>query len=236
MELPDCSLCQDRMDTFVTTACGHLYHFECLQSWLQTSASCPLCRKPVDLKDVIKLHGPTSCQAGEMCATQLKNENTALKRQLSVAEHRASKNAKVALEKTAQAHETMAKLADKEAQVAYWSTTARLSHNLRRDAIATIRRIASTYATSPDAEVDRHEATGVLPGDQSPSAPVLPGDQSPPAPELHGDQSLSASVLPGDQSPSAPELHGDESPSASVLPGDQSPPAPELHGDESPSY
>ncbi|XP_075555591.1 uncharacterized protein LOC142588036 [Dermacentor variabilis] len=153
------------------------------KSWVQPSPTCPICRKPVDLNAVIKLHGATSCQAGPLCGSQLKIENASLKRQLCMAEHRATKNARVAFEKTEQVLDTMAKLADTQAQLAYWSTTARLSINLRREALATVRRITSTSATTTDADVDTYEADAP-PGVASPSAPAAapPGVATPSAP------------------------------------------------------
>lgn len=45
-ELPDCPICYEGMaakDT-VKTCCNHSFHRLCLQQWVDTNPSCPLCR------------------------------------------------------------------------------------------------------------------------------------------------------------------------------------------------
>ncbi|CAG7838647.1 unnamed protein product [Allacma fusca] len=48
-------------DYFVNTPCGHVFHFECLRGWIicqdPKDAMCPLCRRQINLKSVVKLHG-----------------------------------------------------------------------------------------------------------------------------------------------------------------------------------
>jgi hypothetical protein len=43
----DCSICYERMTSKdkTTTRCKHVYHSACLERWLTTSNTCPLCRE-----------------------------------------------------------------------------------------------------------------------------------------------------------------------------------------------
>ena len=44
--LSECTIClvQYTEETKKTTECHHIFHQECLDKWLQTNNSCPLCR------------------------------------------------------------------------------------------------------------------------------------------------------------------------------------------------
>jgi len=47
-----CSVCWEEMnelDQLLATKCGHVYHARCIQTWLQTNRTCPLCREEVDV-------------------------------------------------------------------------------------------------------------------------------------------------------------------------------------------
>ena len=43
----ECPICFDELDegAVPTLSCGHRFHQRCLQRWLRSSASCPLCRR-----------------------------------------------------------------------------------------------------------------------------------------------------------------------------------------------
>lgn len=44
----ECSICIEPMTVRVVTApCGHRYHTKCLDDWLGTALTCPMCRAPV---------------------------------------------------------------------------------------------------------------------------------------------------------------------------------------------
>lgn len=46
----ECSICQDEyadQETLMELRCGHIYHEECLKSWLSTNGVCPICRAAV---------------------------------------------------------------------------------------------------------------------------------------------------------------------------------------------
>jgi len=43
----DCAICRERMATAKKLACGHIFHGACLQAWLVTQGSCPICRRDV---------------------------------------------------------------------------------------------------------------------------------------------------------------------------------------------
>eukprot|EP00929_Paragymnodinium_shiwhaense_P101759 TRINITY_DN6491_c0_g1_i1.p1 TRINITY_DN6491_c0_g1~~TRINITY_DN6491_c0_g1_i1.p1 ORF type:complete len:136 (-),score=34.87 TRINITY_DN6491_c0_g1_i1:165-572(-) len=45
-----CAICQDGYEPgedIKTLPCGHLYHLECVDQWLQVSKACPLCEKKI---------------------------------------------------------------------------------------------------------------------------------------------------------------------------------------------
>lgn len=43
-------------DHFVSTQCGHIYHYECVTGWISTHVSgCPTCRKPIENNNLVKL-------------------------------------------------------------------------------------------------------------------------------------------------------------------------------------
>ncbi|KAG1173706.1 uncharacterized protein RHIMIDRAFT_234637 [Rhizopus microsporus ATCC 52813] len=46
----DCAICREKMKTATKLACGHLFHLQCLHSWIQHHVSkptCPTCRRPL---------------------------------------------------------------------------------------------------------------------------------------------------------------------------------------------
>lgn len=46
----ECSICQDEYaekEVLVELSCHHIYHEECLLSWVKTNGVCPICRTPV---------------------------------------------------------------------------------------------------------------------------------------------------------------------------------------------
>ncbi|KAL9671157.1 hypothetical protein QQ045_008723 [Rhodiola kirilowii] len=51
VEQDSCSICIDDEDKheFARMPCTHLFHRECIATWLRLSATCPLCRLPMDL-------------------------------------------------------------------------------------------------------------------------------------------------------------------------------------------
>ena len=43
-----CVICLDEKDgSAVQLKCGHAFHYQCLSTWIKTSATCPLCRASV---------------------------------------------------------------------------------------------------------------------------------------------------------------------------------------------
>ena len=67
--MEDCSICCDKiiniqdLTNIIKTSCSHIYHKECLYTWLYNNSSCPLCRsfiekipKPINQEDLDKLN------------------------------------------------------------------------------------------------------------------------------------------------------------------------------------
>jgi len=50
-ENPSCSICMEEYcgtKPIVKTACGHIFHKQCLKNWLQVDKTCPLCRSDLE--------------------------------------------------------------------------------------------------------------------------------------------------------------------------------------------
>ncbi|XP_016660561.1 E3 ubiquitin-protein ligase TRAIP-like [Acyrthosiphon pisum] len=59
--LASCSLCDDYFtgihpESIHTTYCGHVFHYECLMTWIQRSQTCPHCLSKVTKMQTIKLY------------------------------------------------------------------------------------------------------------------------------------------------------------------------------------
>ena len=42
-----CAICREALSTAKVLPCGHMFHLVCLRDWLDQSATCPICRRPV---------------------------------------------------------------------------------------------------------------------------------------------------------------------------------------------
>lgn len=59
MLLPACSVCHENMkqwETILSTTCGHLFHSNCINKWLNSSTTCPQCRHDCDKTSIIRVH------------------------------------------------------------------------------------------------------------------------------------------------------------------------------------
>lgn len=64
----ECSICLDRLGTGTTICklyCGHIFHEQCVQRWINTDGRCPncrfVCRAPViTVHDISNIHVPES--------------------------------------------------------------------------------------------------------------------------------------------------------------------------------
>ena len=49
----ECSICLNSIETNITkTKCGHFFHKDCLEKWLETGNTCPECRTVLSQKQV----------------------------------------------------------------------------------------------------------------------------------------------------------------------------------------
>jgi len=56
MKCPTCLESFTSKNHTVTTKCGHLFHEDCIQSWLETGkTTCPKCRRKISKKKLIRL-------------------------------------------------------------------------------------------------------------------------------------------------------------------------------------
>eukprot|EP00966_Prymnesium_polylepis_P070452 1637235-Prymnesium_polylepis.2 len=42
-----CIICREHLTTAKKLACGHMFHFHCLRSWLERQQTCPTCRAAI---------------------------------------------------------------------------------------------------------------------------------------------------------------------------------------------
>lgn len=49
MELPDCSICLEKLTTedYMITPCNHYFHRNCLHDWMEVKMECPIDRRPI---------------------------------------------------------------------------------------------------------------------------------------------------------------------------------------------
>lgn len=46
-----CIICRENIESGKKLACGHIFHFHCLRSWLERQQTCPTCRAPIETPD-----------------------------------------------------------------------------------------------------------------------------------------------------------------------------------------
>ena len=56
----ECAVCLENVREPTSTTCGHIYCQPCIRRAIQKTKMCPLCRKPHDLRSLIRLYLPTS--------------------------------------------------------------------------------------------------------------------------------------------------------------------------------
>ena len=57
IEKPTCCICLGQMkigDDIVLLKCQHLFHFKCLEKWVETKEVCPFCRGKIEFGNIIK--------------------------------------------------------------------------------------------------------------------------------------------------------------------------------------
>uniref|UniRef100_A0A914EH56 RING-type domain-containing protein n=1 Tax=Acrobeloides nanus TaxID=290746 RepID=A0A914EH56_9BILA len=52
----ECSVCSEPLEVqLATLPCGHIFHYECVEKWINMSKNCPKCRKSYNSEELIKL-------------------------------------------------------------------------------------------------------------------------------------------------------------------------------------
>ena len=55
----NCVICSDDFNSvkeIMATKCGHIFHSQCLFEWLDRSKTCPNCRNPTHVEDLIEIY------------------------------------------------------------------------------------------------------------------------------------------------------------------------------------
>ena len=67
MKCPTCLDSFSSKNHTVTTECGHLFHENCIKSWLETGkTTCPKCRKKISKKKLLRLFLSSSDEKSEV--------------------------------------------------------------------------------------------------------------------------------------------------------------------------
>lgn len=58
-EIPVCSICMDELtENVASLACGHCFHFQCIDQNFEYQGTCPNCKKRAGRQEVRSLHYP----------------------------------------------------------------------------------------------------------------------------------------------------------------------------------
>jgi hypothetical protein len=78
----DCSICFDPIDAesqVVSTPCGHVFHSNCMETWIaQGKQNCPQCRKVCERQNIRPIFLPFSDQENPRQRAEGKVENCPL--------------------------------------------------------------------------------------------------------------------------------------------------------------
>ena len=84
-----CSICLESFtltSDIYTTPCGHVFHYECIQKWLERgNPNCSLCRQNCEINEIKRLHFSENEAALEenYVYTQLESENLKLQKEVN---------------------------------------------------------------------------------------------------------------------------------------------------------
>jgi len=54
----ECAICMEQMtpNSSMKLACGHFFHKHCLERWADINESCPMCRTPIGIKNLLTIN------------------------------------------------------------------------------------------------------------------------------------------------------------------------------------
>lgn len=75
----DCTICFEQFKSngshrVVTLRCGHLFGSECVTRWLNTSRTCPTCKQPAGVDDILPIFATNVVVAADPETNNLRNE------------------------------------------------------------------------------------------------------------------------------------------------------------------
>ena len=50
-----CAICKENFEleeNIITLTCSHIFHSDCISEWIKYKSECPVCRKPIETKDI----------------------------------------------------------------------------------------------------------------------------------------------------------------------------------------
>jgi hypothetical protein len=75
----ECFICMEAAKTPVTSGCGHIFCWKCINQWLsdKETHTCPICKNGIDLNKMIRLYdGNDTTDSTDGTTGQPKNERT----------------------------------------------------------------------------------------------------------------------------------------------------------------
>ena len=89
-----CSICLESFtltSDIYTTLCGHVFHYKCIQKWLESgNQHCSTCRQDCSIVEIVKLYfseNESALENNNLC-TQLESENLKLQQEVNALKDR----------------------------------------------------------------------------------------------------------------------------------------------------
>lgn len=70
-----CIICREHIFSGKKLACGHIFHFHCLRSWLERQQTCPTCRAPIEAPQAATVQAASAADFAEADLAAPPNQN-----------------------------------------------------------------------------------------------------------------------------------------------------------------